>query len=168
VVALDARDLGAAKSAAALDLDPTRSHPHGALHRALHGATERDALRQLVRDVVGDELCVELGTLDLFDVDPDFLAGKTGELVTELIDFGALLTDDDARTAGMDRHDDLPRLALDADVGDCRVAEPRLQILAKELVLTEQRRKVAVRVPLGSPGLGDAETEADRMCFLTH
>src|SRR2546425_6020458 len=32
-----------------LDLDPLRSHPHRALHGALHGAPERDALRQLVR-----------------------------------------------------------------------------------------------------------------------
>ncbi len=108
------------------------------------------------------------GTLDLFDVDPNFLAREPGELVTELVDFGTLLTDDDARTAGVNRDDDLARLPLDADVGDRRVSEPRLQILAKELVLTKQRRKVPVRVPLRSPGLGDAEAEADWMCFLTH
>ena len=58
---------------------PPRAHAHRALHRALHRATERDALRELVRDVVGDELSVELRALDLFDVDPDFLAGQMRE-----------------------------------------------------------------------------------------
>ena len=114
VVAFDTRDLGAAEAAARLHLDPLRAHAHRALHRALHGATERDALRELVRDVVGDELRVELRTLDLLDVDPDFLAGQLRELVAQLVDFGALLPDDDARTAGVDRHHDLARLALDA------------------------------------------------------
>ncbi len=68
----------------------------------------------------------------------------------------------------MDGDHDLARLPLDADVGNGGMSQTRLQILAKELVLAEQRRKVAVRVPLRSPGLGDAEAEADRMCFLTH
>ena len=54
VISLDARDLGPAQTATAFDLDSARSHAHGTLYRALHGATERDALRQLVGDVVGD------------------------------------------------------------------------------------------------------------------
>src|SRR4051794_39710552 len=66
VISFDARDLGAAETAATLDLDSAGTHAHGALHRALHGAAERDALRELVRDVVGDKLRIELGTLDLF------------------------------------------------------------------------------------------------------
>ena len=113
VITLDARDFGAAQTAAALDLDPLRAHAHRALHRALHGAAERDALRELARDVVGDELRVELGTLDLLDVDADFLARQMRELVAQLVDFGALLADHDARTAGVQRDDDLARLALD-------------------------------------------------------
>jgi hypothetical protein len=63
--------------------------------------------------------------------------------------------------------DDLARLPLDADVGDRGVTETSLQIFAKELVFSEQRRKIAVGVPLRSPGLGDAEAKPDRMCFLT-
>src|SRR5213075_469624 len=48
---------------------------------------------------------------------------QSGELVTELIDFRSLLADDDARTTGVNRDDDLARLPLDADVGDRRVTE---------------------------------------------
>src|SRR4051812_38889484 len=96
VIALDARDLGAAETAAALDLDALRAHAHRALHRALHRPAERDALRELARDVVGHKLRVELRPLDLLDVDADFLAREVRELITQLVDFSALLADDDA------------------------------------------------------------------------
>src|SRR5690349_20058538 len=168
VITLDARDFGSAQTSTTLDLDSARSHAHRALHRALHRASERDTLRQLIRDVVGDELRVQLGTLDLLDVDADFLAGELVQLVAQLIDFSALFADNDPGTAGVNGDDDLARLALDSNVGDRRVSETRLQIFAKELVLTQQRGEITVRVPLRSPGLGDAEPEPDRMCFLTH
>src|SRR5687768_8460060 len=126
VVPFHARDLRAAQTTARLHLDPLRAHAHGALYRALHGAAERDALRQLVRDVVRDELGVELGTLDLLDVDADFLAGELRQLVAKLVDLRALLPDHHARPAGVNRHHHLARLALDRDVGDGGVTEPRL------------------------------------------
>src|SRR6478736_6559332 len=112
MVAFHTRDLSAAESAAAFDLDALRAHAHRALHRALHGASERDALRELAGDVVRHELRIELGTLDLLDVDPDFRAREMRELVAQLVDFSALLADDDARTTGVQRHDDLARLAV--------------------------------------------------------
>src|SRR5882762_28459 len=80
VVALGARDLGAAQATRRLDLDPLRPHAHRALHRALHGAPERDALRQLMRHGVRHQLGVELRPLDLLDVDAHFLAGELGQL----------------------------------------------------------------------------------------
>src|SRR6185503_3611967 len=168
VVAFDARDLRAAKPAAALDLDALRAHAHRALHRALHGATERDALRQLARDVVGDQLRVELGTLDLLDVDADFLAGEVRQLVAQLVDFSALLADHDTRTTRVQRDHHLAGLPLDDDVGDRGMAKARLEILAQELVFLEQRRQLAPRVVAGPPVLADAESEADRMSFLSH
>ncbi len=123
---------------------------------------------KLAGDVVRHQLRVELGTLDLFDVDADFLAREVRELVAQLVDFRALLADDDARPAGVQRDDDLPRLALDHDVRDRRVAEARLEILAQQLVLAEQRRQVAARVVARLPILRDAEPESDRMCLLSH
>src|SRR5262249_61129533 len=134
LIAFHTRDLRAAQAAAAFDLDALRAHAHRALHRALHGATERNALRELARDVVRHELGVELGTLDLFDVDADFLAREVRELVAQLVDLSALLADHDAGTAGVQRHDDLARLAIDHDVRDRRMAEARLQVLAQQLV----------------------------------
>src|SRR3954470_24130568 len=168
VIAFDARDFSAAQSSTTLDLDALRAHAHRALHRALHGAAEGDTLRELARDVVGHELRIELGTLDLFDVDVDFLARQVGKLVTQLVDFRALLADHDARTAGVQRDDDLTRLAIDHDVRDRRMAQAALEILRKQFVFTEQARKTAAGVIARLPTLRDAESEADRMCLLSH
>ncbi len=151
-----------------MTLIPPRAHAHRALHRALHGATERDALSKLVRDVVGDELRIQLRTLDLFDVDADFLARQPAQLVTQLVDFGSLLSDDDARTTGVDRHHDLARLALDRDVGDRGVTETCVQILAEECVLLEHRGHVTIRVVTRPPVLRDTKAKADWMCLLSH
>src|SRR6476646_8152967 len=59
---------GAVEPPRARDLDALGAQAHGVLHRALHGAAEHDALLELARDRVGDELGVELGLADLLDV----------------------------------------------------------------------------------------------------
>src|SRR5207249_2532277 len=83
VVAFGARDLGAAQATRRLDLDALRSHPHRALHRPLHGAPERDALRQLMRHRVRHELGVELRPLDLFGINVEEI--KRPELDAQLV-----------------------------------------------------------------------------------
>src|SRR4029079_19811163 len=55
-VPLSARDLDAVQAARAHDLDALRAQAHGVLHRPFHGAAEHDALFELLRDRVGDEL----------------------------------------------------------------------------------------------------------------
>ena len=68
-VPLAARDLGAAEAARRLDADALRAHAHRARDRFLHRAAERDAALELQRDVLGDELRVEVGPPHLVDVD---------------------------------------------------------------------------------------------------
>src|SRR5207302_6164863 len=168
VVALGARDLRAPQPAGRLDLDPLGAHPHRALDRALHGAPERDALRQLVRHRVRDELGVELRPLDLLDVDADFFARELGQLVAQLVHLGAALADNHARAARMPGHRDLARLALDVHVGDGRVAEPGLQVLADQLVFFQELGEVAPGVVPRAPRLDDPEPEPVGMYFLAH
>src|SRR5204862_5578017 len=103
-----------------------------------------------------------------FDVDADFLAREMRELVAELVHFRALLADDDAGSAGVERDHHFPRLALDDDVRDRGVTQSRLEILAEQLVLFEQRRQLASGVVAGFPVLADAEPEPDWMCLLSH
>jgi hypothetical protein len=68
----------------------------------------------------------------------------------------------------MDRHHHLARLALDLDVRDRRMSEPRLEILPQQLVFLEQRREFPIRVPARAVELRDSEAKANRMCLLTH
>src|SRR4029077_8357731 len=63
--------LAAAEAAVALDLHAGGAGADRGRERALHGAPEGDAVRQLLGDRLGDELRVELGPLDLVDVDVD-------------------------------------------------------------------------------------------------
>src|SRR3989442_8665754 len=126
VIAFRARDFGFAQPARRLDLDPLRAHPHRALHRALHGAPERDALRQLVRHAVTHQLRVELGTLDLLDVDADFLPRELAELIAQLVHFRATLADHHTAPPGVHRDRHLARLALYLHAGDRRLPEAPL------------------------------------------
>src|SRR5262249_48319562 len=93
-VPLHARDLGAAQAPRAVDADATGAEPHCRLYRALHGAAERDAALELLRDRLGDELGVELRLPDLDDVDDHVGLGEAGDLPPQLLDVGALLADD--------------------------------------------------------------------------
>jgi hypothetical protein len=61
-----------------------------------------DALLELRRHRLGDQLRVELGLLDLLDVDEDLAAGLLLDLLLQLVDLGALAADDDARPRGED------------------------------------------------------------------
>jgi hypothetical protein len=102
-VPLDARDLRAAE--AARDVDPHALGPqtHGRLHGALHGAAESDPALQLLSDVLGDQLRVDLRLAHLDDVQVNVALGHGGDVGAQLLDVCALLADHDARTGGVDR-----------------------------------------------------------------
>ena len=61
VVALGTRDFRAAEAAGDLHLHAARAGLHRAHDRLLHGAAERDALLELIDDVLTDEARVEFG-----------------------------------------------------------------------------------------------------------
>src|SRR5690606_12395983 len=92
-----------------------------------------------------------------------------GELLAKLLDVGALLADDQARTCGVNGHAALLVRTLDDDLRDGSLLQLLLEILADLEILMEQRAVLAgVRVPAGVPGTVDAEAKADRIDFLTH
>src|SRR5262249_11586158 len=116
-IPLHARDFGAAETARAVDADAAGAEPHRRLHGALHGAAERDAALELLRDRFGDELRVQFGLTDLDDVDDDVAVGELGDLLAQLLDVGALLADHHARPSRVDGDAALLVRALDDDLG---------------------------------------------------
>ena len=70
-VPLGAGHLGAAEATRALHPDAEGAGLLGVLHGALHGPAEGDAAGELVGDALRDQRRVELGLLDLLDVELD-------------------------------------------------------------------------------------------------
>src|SRR5205085_1681453 len=143
LVPLGARDLRAVEASAHADLDSLGAEAEGGLHGLLHGAAESDAALQLRGDVLGHQLRVELGTLDLLDVDVDLAVDELLQLVAQLVHLGALASDDDAGARGVDVDAHLVRGALDVDLRDSGVGETLLQIVA-ELQIAMQRLGVGL------------------------
>ena len=126
------------------------------------------SLRMLARDWRSGELRVELGLLNLEDVDEHLAARVLRQFLAQLVDFRALAADDDARTRGVDVDLELVGRPLDVDARDAGVGEPLLQLSPQLDVFVQQLRVVAVRVPPRAPRLVEAEAESVRMDFLTH
>ena len=144
-VALGARHLGAAEAAGDLDLDALRAGAHGGGERALHRAAEGDAVLELLGDRLGDQLRVELGALDLADVDADRLAGELVELAAQGVDLGAGLADHDAGTGRVDVDGDLAALLADLDVGEPGMGELALDVAADRRRPRPARRRSCAR-----------------------
>src|SRR5581483_10416217 len=58
----------AAQSPGNLYTHPFGTGPHTGACGAFHGPAESDAALQLVGDILGDQLSLELGALDFFDI----------------------------------------------------------------------------------------------------
>src|SRR6266849_3926494 len=164
-----ARDFGAAETTRAVDTNAFGAKTHRRLHRPLHGAAERDAALELLRDRFGDQGGVEFRLADLDDVDDDVGGGDIGNALAQLVDVGALLADHDAGTRRVDRHAALLVRTLDHDPGDGRLLELLVQDLADFHILVQQLAVfVLAGEPTRIPGPVDAEPQSDWIDLLTH
>src|SRR5581483_8545245 len=168
VVALGARDLRAAQTPRDLHLHAARAGLHRAHDRLLHRPAERDALLELVDDVLTDEARVQLRRLDLDDVDLDLLPRQLLEVAADLVDADAALPDDDARLARVDDHARLVRTPLDLDARDRGRTRHASEVLPDCDVLVQPRDVVLFLEPAAVPGAGDADAQPDGMDLLSH
>ena len=167
-VALGARHLGAAQAAGDLDLDALGARAHGAGQRALHGAAEGDAVLQLLGDRLRHQARVELGALDLEDVDLDLLVGDAVQVTPQLVDLGARLADHDAGARRVDVDLDLGGVLADRDVRQPGVGQPADDVLADLRVLVQEVGEVALVEPVRLPVVDVAHADRFGMNFLTH
>src|SRR5262249_18678781 len=168
-VALRAAHLGAGEPAAALHLHALRARADRGGERALHRAPEGDAVLELLRDRLRDELRVELGPLDLVDVDVDGLVGHAVDLLAEGVHLDPGLADHDARPRRVNVDRDPLRVLADQDVGQARMLELAVDVLADLDVLEQVRREVLrARVPVRLPVVDDADPQAAGMDLLAH
>src|SRR5256886_5034202 len=148
-VAFRAAHLAAAEPAAALNLDALRARPDRRGERPLHRAPEADPVLELLRDRLRDELRVELGPLDLVDVDVDGLAGHPVDVLAQRVDLDARLADHDPRPSRIDVDRDPLCVLADQDVRQAGVRQLVVDVLADADVLLQEVREVLVaRVPV--------------------
>ncbi len=161
--------LTAAESAACGDLDSLSTRAHRRGERALHRAPEAHTVLELLRDRLRDELRVELGPLDLVDVDVDVLLRDRVQLFAQRVHLDARLADHDARARRVDVHGDPLFVLADENVRQARVRQLPEDVLADANVLEEVVGElVLARPPVRLPVVDDADAEAAGMHFLAH
>jgi hypothetical protein len=166
---LATRDVRTAETAGALNTNALGTERHGHFHSLLHGATERDAAFELEGDVLSDELSLDLGLLDLLDVEEDLLARELRELVLDLLDLLTLAADHHARTGGVDLDAHAVGGALDEDARHRGLLELLHQLLADDLVLEEELREILLGgEPAGLPVPANGKTETGGIGLLAH
>src|SRR5205085_633124 len=122
-VLLGAAHLGAAEAPGALNLHAGRAGTDRGGERALHRAPERDAVLELLGDRLRDELRVELGALDLVDVDVHVLGSHRVDLLAERVHLDTGLADHDPGACRVDVDGDPLLVLADQDVGQARMRE---------------------------------------------
>src|SRR5262249_31267742 len=155
--------------AAALDAHALGPGADARGESALHRTAEADPVLKLFCDRLRDELRVELGALDLVDVDVDVLLRDRVQLLTKRVDLDARLADDDPRPGGIDVHGDPLLVLADEDVRETGMRELASDVLADLDVLDEVAGELLLpRVPVGLPVMDDTDAHAAGMHFLTH
>ena len=159
-VALGARHLGAAQAAGDLDLHALGAGAHRARQRALHRAAEGDPVLELLGDRLRDQARVELGSLDLEDVDLDLLARDPVQVPAELVDLRAGLADHDPRPRGVDVDLHLVRVLADRDVRQPGMRQPSDDVLADLGVLVQEVRELLLVEPVRLPVVDVAHAQS--------
>src|SRR5262249_38742355 len=97
-----ASDLRAVQTPRDADLDAERAQPLSLVNGLTHCAAERDAFLQLLRDLFSLELSVQLGLLNLTNVNQDFAARAPADLLFQFVNLGAFASNDDPRSRCID------------------------------------------------------------------
>ena len=118
-VPLGAAHFCATETARALHANSECTGALGILHGTLHRPAERNAICKLICHALCHESCVELGGLDLNDVELDpRIAGDLGDHLAKFVSLSTFTTNHDARTGGVNIDAELVTGALDLDAAD--------------------------------------------------
>src|SRR5262249_4910537 len=139
------------------------------LHRALHGAAERDPALKLAGDVFGHQVCVGFRLADFDEVHEHLVLAELGDVLAQRLDVSALLADHHAWAGGVNGDAALLLRTLDDDLADAGLLQLVLDELADLDVFVQQPTIVRrVSVPAAVSRAVNAKTKSDRVDLLTH
>src|SRR5690606_2467510 len=162
-------DLGAAETAADLDLDTLATDTHGVLNRALHRTTEHHTTLQLLSNALRHQTSIELRLADFFDVDMYRHAHLLGQVLTQLFDVLALLANHDAGTGSVTGDASGLGRTLNINAADRGGFQFVLDVLTYLQVCVQiVRVSATICIPHRSVLFNDTEANTRRIYFLTH
>src|SRR5262249_2376585 len=124
---------------------------------------------ELLCDVLGNQRGIEFRLTDFDDIELHFILGELGEVFTDILDVGTLLTDDDARASSVDGDVRLLAGAFDHDSTNTSRGQRGLDVFADLEILMQAACVVALaREPTRVPSAVNAKTKAYWIDFLTH
>ena len=97
---------GTVQTTTDLNLDTLGSSVHRVLDSHFDGAAISHLALYLASDILGNDVCVQIGFLHLEDVDLNILLDELLQLFLELVNILAGLTDDKARTGSANSNGD--------------------------------------------------------------
>ena len=148
-VPLGARHLSAAKAARALDPDPERTGLLRILDGPFHRPSKSDPAGKLVGHTLCNERRLQLGFLNLLDVEcHGLVAGDLRQPSPQPVSLGALATDDDPRACCVDVDAHSFASTFHLDPADRRVCQILHDVLTDLPVLDEV---VRILLPAGKP-----------------
>ncbi|EGE47966.1 Folylpolyglutamate Synthase [Acetobacter pomorum DM001] len=100
-IPFDTCDFRTAKTTRAVDTNTLCAQTHSRLHCTLHGTTESHTTFQLLSNVFCNQCSVDFWLANFNNVQRNFRASHTCQLLTERIDVLTLLTNHNTRTGGV-------------------------------------------------------------------
>src|SRR3990170_2078872 len=163
-----AGDLGSVQPARNADLDSLATKAHGGIHGFADGPAKGNALLQLQRDGFRHQLRIQLGLVDLLNVQVHLAPGSLLQIGLQLVNLRALTPDDDAGPGRADTDAQFVRHTVDLDGRDARRAQPFLEVALQLEILMEPLAIIPLGKPPRLPRLVVTEPESIGMNLLSH
>ena len=169
MIVLGAGDLGAGKTTGARNLDTLCAKTHGSADCLLHSTAERDSVFKLRSDALCNQLCVDVGILDLNNIDNNRATDHCFKLGAKLFDLDTAAADNHTGLCAVDEYANAHSITLDFELGSTCCLELLLEVLSDLVVRYQGIAELFVLCePSGIPLLDHADAQAVRIYLLSH
>ena len=165
---LAACHLRTAKTSADLNLYTLCTHSHSCRDSHLDGSTVRDTSLHLSCNVVCNDICIQLRTFNLKDVNLNLLVGDLLQLLFKFVNLLTALANNNARTCSVDSNCNEFESSLNNYLREAGLCKTSIQILSNLCILQNLGSIIGTTVPIGVPTTDNTKSVAYWINFLSH